>query len=204
MVDFLGRSGSLPFLDQIEKEAAELRNARAEHRDPDFSLENLAPLHAQLIKEEQDLKERFEKSKLGKFIHTMEVDLNDASSVGDLIDKLLTHKKDLEKEGDTTPSSLLPGVDNPTINDTVTPETVNVPEPTVPTQNTVSTPADQDPVDNAELPKGETNTVDQNADNSDSPLGPGEPAAEFTLPVAKDEAANFPSDQEFGSSESTD
>lgn len=43
MVDIYGRTGG-PYLDQVELEATERRNATAEGREPDFSLANLLPL----------------------------------------------------------------------------------------------------------------------------------------------------------------
>lgn len=46
MVDILGRTGPNKFLDQEELEQREIRSAKIEGREPDFSVANLNPLLA--------------------------------------------------------------------------------------------------------------------------------------------------------------
>lgn len=58
MADIYNRDGG-PFLDQIEVEQREIKSARIEGREPDFSVKNLAPTHDSMPTE---LKEKLEKA----------------------------------------------------------------------------------------------------------------------------------------------
>lgn len=131
MSDFLGRVGSLPFLDQIEKETREIKSAAIEGRVPDFSPDNLDPLGLALVKEETKLREELKNSKISRVLHTFEVDLTSPTMVGDIVDQLLYHKAKLDAGTDNTPTSLTAWVKDPTIADINVVEDTNV-ENTVP------------------------------------------------------------------------
>lgn len=138
MPDVYDRSSSLPFLDQLEWEQREMRSARIEGREPDFSKANLNPMYHQEQEHLKEQEEALERTRAGRKLRTLELDMNDPASIAKAIEMLAQHKDNLELEGDTTPTSLVPGVSDPTIDNSVTPENVNVPVPTVPTGDTVA------------------------------------------------------------------
>ncbi len=102
MADILGRTGG-PYFDQLELEAREIRAARVEGREPNFSVDNLAPLLAD------------ENAITGMLATTdpnrLDVNINSVISIDEAIGKLLDRKAQLENWSE--PSSLLSGVTDP-------------------------------------------------------------------------------------------
>lgn len=101
MADILGRTGG-PFADQIELEAREIKSARIEGREPNFSVENMAPLLAD------------ENAITGSLATTdpnrLDVNINSSASIDEAIEKLVARKAELETN---EPTSFLPGVVDP-------------------------------------------------------------------------------------------
>ncbi len=97
MADILNRTGG-PFLDQIELEARENKSARLEGREPNYAIDNLAPLGV---------------GNIPKLV--LEVDITSADAIDEAITRLVQAKTDLEPHSE--PSSLHPETVDPTIPD---------------------------------------------------------------------------------------